>query len=131
MRDDPVEGPQFPAARSTIVLPGRKDLLAGDLIFWRAVDCRTFCRGWLTLPWWNCKPHGGERGSEKTRHGSNKSNTSAGRNLVGNALRGVPLGPERHDPQAGAPRSLQRYPGGRQIEPCRKFGRKKQCCRNH
>ena len=53
-------------------------------------------------------------GGQRSGHGSNQGNTSAGRNPVGNALRGVPLGPERH-----GGRSLQCYPGGRQIEPCR------------
>ena len=70
-------------------------------------------------------------------HGSNHGNTSAGRNSVGNALRGVPLAPERHrgrslqrylgvkqhaahvvHPERHRGRSLQRYPSGRQIEPC-------------
>ncbi len=46
MRDDSVEGPEFPAARGTIVLPGRKDLLAGDLIFWRVVAENTGLDGW-------------------------------------------------------------------------------------
>ena len=36
--DDPVKGPEFPAVPGTIVLPGRKDLLLGDLIFWRAAS---------------------------------------------------------------------------------------------
>ena len=49
-------------------------------------------------------------------HGSNQGNTSAGRNSVGNALRGVPLAPERH-----GGRSLQCYPNGGQIEPCLEF----------
>ena len=56
------------------------------------------------------------------RHGSNRGNTPAGGNSVGNALRGVPLALERH-----GGRSLQCYPNGPQIASCpisawRRFG---------